>query len=961
MRNILLLTSLLCFQIPLAHSTHVAAGDIRYEYVSDSVYDVYFNYYRTCSGVPFSDPSSTTRLVCLKTSKSASLKLTLNSIRDVSKICPTTSSPCYPANTYGTGEGLEQHIYSVRIDFAKAPFKALLGCGDMVLETGQCCRNGSITTGISGNFYMYLKFNIDENPKNSSPAFSSLPESYFCCHQPTRLSFKTTDVDGDSLSYELTNPSSGWNKSLTYSGSYSASNPVKTYDPTGKGTINPNSNPPQGFYLDPKSGLCVFTPTKCDDVSTMVVMVKEWRKDTSGKYQVIGTVIRDMFMVVSTCSDNNPPEIVGSLEYSVCEGDSITFVLKTIDKRKVPPPPLPAPPYDSTTIAWDSGIANATFILLNDTALNQAARFSWRPEVGQASSEPYSFTVYAEDDHCPLTARDIQNVTIRVYKAIHASSVVEKIACGVFALKMETDSGISPKMNWSVLDSNGQYVTDKDLITFSSTGTSVGNAVEDTLNIYAKGRHVIRMEARLDSCFDVAFDTIDSDRSIPVITNSDTTVCSGKSFTYKVDSAALKRLKTFEWQLGSTTSSADTFTSSITGGTHILTLKAEDDSGCVYRNFITISAKHKPDVTSFNDSSLCLPNSLVLRAVDYADSGKVQNTWLWSNGSTTDSTRILTSGTYWLNVQNSCGMDTDTFVINYDSIFQISLGVDQIICDDDSAVLGNNLPRSFDRYEWSTGEKTNEIYVKQSGEYTLTAYNSCGSKSDTINLIFSKSPVLNWPDSMLYCDVIDDVYDAENDGNTYLWHDGVTLKNHRVDQTGWYVVTVTSELCGSVSDSIYAWLLLSPTVDLGPDAILTKPFSINLNAGVQNGSYRWNTGDTGQYLQVNEYGTYWVEVSNACDTVRDSVEITGWVSIPIMDEGQLKVVPNPNSGSFVVSDPDHKIMHIEMYDELGREVLIELVDLESGFMVHIPNYTSGVFFLEVYRHNTVTRKKVLIH
>ena len=81
-----------------------------------------------------------------------------------------------------------------------------------------------------------------------------------------------------------------------------------------------NKNGYKRFYFDKETGDIVFTPTKCDESGPVAIKVTEWRKDSiTRKMEKIGFTRRDIYVTIVTCSDNNPPEIVGVNKHSICE------------------------------------------------------------------------------------------------------------------------------------------------------------------------------------------------------------------------------------------------------------------------------------------------------------------------------------------------------------------------------------------------------------------------------------------------------------------------------------------------------------------------------------------------------------------------------------------------------------------------------------------------------------------
>lgn len=387
-------------------------------YTCDSAYAYTFKlvYYRYCGGVPFANPSNITKLIAIKTGASQSVSLTRTSIKEVTPLCKTASKRCYPQNTLRTGEGIEAHTFEVSIDFKKAPYSNLLKNGNCEIrfETGQCCRNSNITTGAANqNFYTYALLNLCEASVNNSPQFLYDPIGYLCCNQPNYSSVGGYDlIDFDSLSYSFAKPLRGYNNTLSYSGNYTHTEPFKAYYP---GTYsppynNPNANPPIGIYMDPIDGSMVWTPMKCDEITVAVLEIKEWRKDTAGKYQVIGITRRDMQYVTKQCPSNNPPELTGTKTHNVkltpCT-DQYCFTISTKDAVKKPPPPLPAPDADTVSFMTPTLPSGVSFKILNPKAINPSAQICVdlkKVDIDKLLDYPMVIPITIRDNACPLNA-----------------------------------------------------------------------------------------------------------------------------------------------------------------------------------------------------------------------------------------------------------------------------------------------------------------------------------------------------------------------------------------------------------------------------------------------------------------------------------------------------------------------------------------------------------------------------
>ena len=80
------------------------------------------------------------------------------------------------------------------------------------------------------------------------------------------------------------------------------------------------------------------------------------------------------------------------------------------------------------------------------------------------------------------------------------------------------------------------------------------------------------------------------------------------------------------------------------------------------------------------------------------------------------------------------------------------------------------------------------------------------------------------------------------------------------------------------------FLSAQPAIDLGPDTVQCG--AITLDAGLIPGaSYRWSTGESASEIEVEETGTYWVEVTDGTGIGRDTVSVE-IVPVPTRPEVQ---------------------------------------------------------------------------
>ncbi len=542
------------FSFNTAKATHMMGADITYRCIDTLKFEITLKWYRDCRGIQLNGAGGLTIRCTSGGSRTATL--TLKSIREITPVCATEPSRCSPTNTRGTGEGVEEHTYVGILDFNKSPLNALAKCsGKIVIGGAVNARNGAITTGPSGTLYTDCTIDLNKAPCNTSPALTSEPIAILCCDQPFYFNNGALDTANfDSLSYAWANPQRAYNTNTSYSGTFSYLNPFTVYDPRPNGgSPIPGSNPPIGLYLDPLTGDIVLTPTNCSEVTVAVIEITEWRKNDKGKYEEIGKTRRDMQFIVKSCPGNKPPIVNGPYNYDVCEGNKLCFNVTTNDPVFVPPPPAPLPPADTVTISWNRGIPGATFTVTNPTARLQTGRFCWTPGIGQASQLPYTFTVTARDDACPLNAVSVRAFRIKVKPRAQATIDLDTMDCGVYPVEAVLNDGFkgTASYNWTILDSNNNIVFNKKIATFKSSGNFLSTSGKDTIRFRKGGKYFIQLALNNApiNCPNTIKDTLvvppllEADLSI----GPDTFVCAGTDIVFRPFLTNYTPPATYQW------------------------------------------------------------------------------------------------------------------------------------------------------------------------------------------------------------------------------------------------------------------------------------------------------------------------------------------------------------------------------------------------------------------------------
>lgn len=152
-------------------------------------------------------------------------------------------------------------------------------------------------------------------------------------------------------------------------------------------------------------------------------------------------------------------------------------------------------------------------------------------------------------------------------------------------------------------------------------------------------------------------------------------------------------------------------------GTYRLT--AFNSFNCPYSDTVTLTWRPVPSIDLGSDRGLCRGEGFYLIAPPMMAS------YTWHNGSGNDSFYVNGGGLYYVEIADSTGcVNSDSIQITENSLPQVTLGADTVICDTDSLLLD---PGSFSSYVWSTGAITRTIYAKSKAIYsvTVTDMNGC--------------------------------------------------------------------------------------------------------------------------------------------------------------------------------------------------------------------------------------------
>lgn len=271
-----------------------------------------------------------------------------------------------------------------------------------------------------------------------------------------------------------------------------------------------------------------------------------------------------------------------------------------------------------------------------------------------------------------------------------------------------------------------------------------------------------------------------------------------------------------------------------------------------------------PEVNLGSDTVLCTGASLLLDATSDATS------YLWHNGSNAPTFTATAGGLYWVEASNSCGSARDTIIITDLTAPIVDLGNDTIVCAGDFVSLDATFPGA--NYSWSNGASDSVISVTLPGMYYVAVQNQCGTTVDSVMISNMTEPQFSLgPDTGL-CSGQSILLNATYPNASYLWSTGSTASTLLVSTAATYWVRVAN-VCGATYDTIVVQPQSKPSVNLGNDTTICQGDVLLLNAFYPGATYTWHDNTTGSVKGASLPGVYWVDVTNSCGTVRDSLQL----------------------------------------------------------------------------------------
>jgi len=358
----------------------------------------------------------------------------------------------------------------------------------------------------------------------------------------------------------------------------------------------------------------------------------------------------------------------------------------------------------------------------------------------------------------------------------------------------------------------------------------------------------------------------------PTITaGGPTTFCQGGSVVLTATAGA-----SYLWSNGATTQS---ITVSTTGSYSVTVTTAQGCSGTSAATSVLVNPNPTPTASAIGSTTFCQGGSVQLTTGSF-------NSYLWSNGATTQTITVSTGGSYSVTVTNANGCvgtsNSVSVTVNPLPTPTITAGGPTTFCQGGSVVLTSSAAAS---YQWSTGATTQSITVSSAGSYTVTVTNANGcvgtSAPVSVSINPLPTPTVSASGPTTFCQG-GNVTLTASPAASYLWSNNATSQSITVSTSGSYSVEVTdANGCKATSAPVNVTVNPNPTPTITPNGPTTfcQGGSVTLTSS-PSASYLWSTGATTQSITVSAAGSYSVTVTNANGCSGTSAPVTVTVNTP---------------------------------------------------------------------------------
>ena len=249
---------------------------------------------------------------------------------------------------------------------------------------------------------------------------------------------------------------------------------------------------------------------------------------------------------------------------------------------------------------------------------------------------------------------------------------------------------------------------------------------------------------------------------------------------------------------------------------------------------VVVTSASLPTPSILGNTTICQNQTTTLTANGGAS-------YIWSNGSATNSINVAESGVYTVTATNTEGCsNTADIMVTVNPLPNVSIFGNSSFCQGDNVTL---TVTGASTYVWSNSSTVDAITVNTAGTYTVTGTDANGC-TNTATKTVSVNPTYNIPLTHSICE-----------GESYNFY------GQNITTAGTYTHTLqTVNGCDSVL-TLVVTLEALPTISISGNTTLCEGESTTLtaNGGI---SYNWSNSSATNSINVAESGVYTVTATN---------------------------------------------------------------------------------------------------
>lgn len=319
------------------------------------------------------------------------------------------------------------------------------------------------------------------------------------------------------------------------------------------------------------------------------------------------------------------------------------------------------------------------------------------------------------------------------------------------------------------------------------------------------------------------------------------------------------------------------------GNGGIYTVTVTNINGCKNRDTMNVIERTPKFPRLPNPLNFCEGETRVV------DAGPGYSKYNWSTGETTRSINVSKSGNFGLIVQDSNACVTEVlFRTNVFSLPKLEIIGASEFCSGQKVFLFSG--SGFSKYNWSTGDTTDQIIVTKGGSYflTVTDVNGCQA-TDRQDLLEKISPKVKIVGDTVLCREDSTFLSIEGDiTGAILWTTGRSTSTILVKKPGTYGIQLVG-LNGCIgSDQVKVLQTKIPYPIIDGDRFYCENEILDLEVLGGFKTYRWTTGDTTNVIKIVNPGIYGI-------TIEDDLGCIG--------RAQVKVIRNPSPKIKILAPP----------------------------------------------------------